>query len=282
MKYKQYTEYELEKLKKLELMILEEVITICDNHNIDYYIFAGTALGAVRHEGFIPWDDDVDIALFRKDYEKLLEILDEELDSKFSLITMNKQKDCFFQISKVCLKNTKFEDWWVKQVSFDEGIYIDIFPLDNIPISKIKRLTYYYRCQLINFIVINSIIRISDESSLLSKFRGLLFAFLNKIPISINYWKKVYHNTLTKYENTETEAVTCYFSQISNSTLGKGGFFLKKDFQPPNKVKFENLIVSAPHNADAILKKCYGNYMELPPEDKRVNHAPEVLDFGDY
>ena len=67
--YREYNDEDLKKLKELELMIFEEVIDICDNHNIDYYIYGGTALGAVRHEGFIPWDDDIDIIVFRKDYE---------------------------------------------------------------------------------------------------------------------------------------------------------------------------------------------------------------------
>ena len=91
-----YKDSDLKKLKKLELMIFEDFIAICENHNIDYYISSGTALGAVRHGGFIPWDDDIDIAVFRKDYEKLLTILDEELSSKYYVIALEKQDDCFF------------------------------------------------------------------------------------------------------------------------------------------------------------------------------------------
>lgn len=282
MKYKQYTDTELEKLKKLELMILEEVITICNNHNIDYYVYAGTALGAVRHDGFIPWDDDVDIAVFRKDYEKLLKILDKELSPKFYLITMNKQEECFFHISKVCLKGTKFEDWWAKQVSFEEGIYIDIFPLDSIPKSKFKRAIYHHKCNLINHILMNATVHVYTGSSLKDFAHKALYKFLNTIPISKNYWKRVYHNILTKYENTETEYATSYFSQISCSTFGKYGIFLKSDFSPSKLTKFENIIVSLPNNADAVLKAYYGDYMTLPPKEKRINHAPEVLYFGEY
>lgn len=282
MKYKQYTTSELEKLKKLELMILKEVSAICDKHNIDYYIYAGTALGAVRHKGFIPWDDDVDIAVFRKDYEKLLKILDNELNSKFYLITMKKQEECFFHISKVCLKGTKFEDWWAKQVSFDEGIYIDIFPLDNIPKSKFKRLIYHYKCNLINHILMNATVHINTGSTFRDLGHNVLYKLLNNIPISKRYWKSRYHKILTKYENTETEYVTSYFSQISCQTFGKYGFFLKSDFSPSKRIEFEDLYVSSPKNVDAILKEYYGDYMKLPPKEKRINHAPEVLDFGKY
>lgn len=280
--YCTYKDSDLKKLKKLELMILEEVISICDNHNIDYYIYGGTALGAIRHGGFIPWDDDIDIAVFREDYEKLLTIFDEELNSKFYVIALEKQEECFFPFAKVCLKNTRFEDWWAKQVSFDEGIFIDIFPLDKVPRNKIGRSIYYYRCRILDHIVMNSIVHVDTGSKFMNIFHNLLFSFLKYIPISRNFWKKLFHNSLTKYENTDTEYVTCYFSQISGLVFGKNDYYFKEDFSPSKKIKFENLIVSAPRNMDSVLEKSYPNYMELPPKEKRFNHAPEIIDFGDY
>ena len=282
MEGRQYTDEELEKLKKLELMILKEVNDICDKHNIEYYVYSGTALGAARHEGFIPWDDDIDIAVFRKDYEKLLKILDKELSPEFYLITMNKQEECFFSISKVCLKGTRFEDWWVDQVSFEEGIYIDIFSLDKVPKSKFKRAIYHHGGNLINHILMNATVRVRTGSKLMDWGHEFLYRFLNTIPISKKYWKKVCYNNLTRYEDTDAEYVTSYFSQISCPTFGKYDAFLISDLSPSKKVKFENLMVSAPHNLDTILKIQYGDYMKLPPEEKRINHSPEVLDFGEY
>lgn len=281
MKYV-YKDDDLDKLKRLELMILEEVVRICEKHNIDYYIYGGTALGAVRHGGFIPWDDDIDILLFRKDYEMLLKIMDDELDSKFHVIAFEKQEDCFFPFAKVCLSNTRFEDWWAKQVSFDEGIFIDVFPLDKVPNNKIGRLIFYYRCRLMDHIVMNSILHVDAGSKLMNIAHKVIYSVLNTIPISRGYWKKLFYNSLTKYENTDSEYVTCYFSQISGAIFGKNDFYLESDFLPPEKIKFEHLIVSVPRNNDSVLRKSYNNYMELPPEDKRVNHSPEVLDFGEY
>lgn len=278
----EYADEDLKKLQKLELMILEEVATICDKHGIDYYIYTGTLLGAKRHKGFIPWDDDIDIAVFRKDYEKLLNILDEELDSKFYLISPNKQNECFFPFSKVCLKGTKFEDWWAKQVSFDEGIYIDIFPLDNVPENEFKRLIYYYKCHIMNHIMMNSTVHVYTGSNFRDKCHQAVYYLLNKMPISRTYWKKLYHNILTKYENSETNCITCYFTQIATPTFGKKGFFLKTEFQPPKKIKFENIEFLAPSDVDSVLTKFYGDYMKLPPEKDRINHAPEVIDFGKY
>lgn len=128
----------------------------------------------------------------------------------------------------------------------------------------------------------NSILHVDAGSKLLNCFHELLFFFLNILPISKGYWKKLFHNCLTKYENTDTEYVTCYFSQIAGLVFGKNDFYLKSDFSPSKKIKFEDLKVSAPRNIDSVLEKSYPNHMELPPKEKRFNHAPEVLDFGEY
>lgn len=94
--------------------------------------------------------------------------------------------------------------------------------------------------------------------------------------------KKICYKNLTRYEDTDAEDVTSYFSQISCPTFGKYDSFPISYFTPSKKIKFENIMVSSPYNLDAILKIHYGDYMKLPPEDKRINHSPEVLDFGEY
>ena len=278
----EYTDEDLKKLQKLELMILEEIDSICDKHNIEYYIYGGTGLGAVRHGGFIPWDDDIDIAMFRDDYEKLLDIFEDELDSRFHVFAFEKQEECFFPFAKICLSNTRFEDWWAKQVSVDEGIFVDIFPLDNVPKSKFKRKLYHYKCRFLDHIVMNAILHIEIGSKLANICHKALHSFLNFIPISNNRWKKMFYNSLTKYKDIDTDLVTCYFSQITDSHFGKFEYYHKSEYAPAKKFKFENTVLLGPNDMDTVLRRSYNDYMELPPEDKRVNHAPEVLDFGEY
>jgi len=273
---KKYTDEELNLIKRNELMILKEIIRLCEENNLKYYLYGGTALGAIRHKGFIPWDDDIDITLFREDYERLMEILDEHLDEKFEILNSKKQEDYFLPFTKVSLKGTRFEEFWVEQVSFNIGFFIDIFPLDNIPESEFKFKIQYYKCRIYYHLLVNSIVKIETGSKINSFLHKFLHSFLNIIPRSDKFFKKKYLKSLIKYNNIETNFVTDYYSQ-------RGIYiFDKQDFEPSKKVKFESIYANIPKNCDKILTEIYGNYMELPPKDKRFNHAPEVLDFGKY
>ena len=108
MKLRKYDEKELKKLQQIELKILKEFISICDKHSLDYYLYGGTNLGAIRHSGFIPWDDDIDVIMFRDDYNKFLKIISEREMGEFKLINSNVYEDYFLQHSKLTLKNTKY------------------------------------------------------------------------------------------------------------------------------------------------------------------------------
>lgn len=273
---KKYTDDELNHLKQLELTVLEYVIQLCEENNLKYYLFYGTALGAIRHEGFIPWDDDVDIVMFREDYEKLLEIMDKELDPRFGVLNSKKEEEYILPFTKVFLKETRFEEWWVKHVSYNIGIFIDIFPLDNIPNNKFKFKIQFYKSRVIEHILLNYIIKIKTKSQINTLLHSLIHATLNNIPISLEYWKKMYLKTMIKYNDIETDYVTEYYARYGIIS------FNKKDFNPSKKVKFESLSANIPKNYDKILTQLYGNYMELPPTDERYNHTPEVLDFGKY
>ena len=162
------------------------------------------------------------------------------------------------------------------------GIFIDIFPLENVPESKFKRVIYHYRCVLLDHMLMNSLFHISTGSKPVDLVHKVMHAILKVIPISTGRWKRMYYNALTRYKNDETDRVTCFFTQKTPSPFGKYDYFLKSEFQPPRKFKFENLTFSGPNDMDMVLKRSYNDYMQLPPEEKRVNHAPDVLDFGDY
>ena len=273
---KKYDIDDLNKIKKLELMVLNNIIQLCEENNLKYYLYGGTALGAIRHEGFIPWDDDVDIAMFREDYEKLLKIMDEQLDARFEVLNFYKEEDYFLPFTKVYLKGTHMEEWWVKYVSFNIGIFIDIFPLDNIPDSKFKYKIQYYKCRLYKHLLMNSIIKIKTKSRIANLLHSLIYTILKIIPISLQYLKKKYIKSQIKYNDNKTTYATDFFAQCGMISYDK------RDFDPPTKVKFESISANVPKNYDKILKQIYGNYMELPPEEERYNHTPEVLDFGKY
>lgn len=277
MKLRKYDEKELKKLQQIELKILKEFISICDKHSLDYYLYGGTNLGAIRHSGFIPWDDDIDVIMFRDDYNKFLKIISEREMGEFKLINSNVYEDYFLQHSKLTLKNTKFEEWWNKQVSYDVGIFIDIFCLDNVPNSPKKRDLHVKTIRCINkAIAVATLKDIEYRRDISRNISKIIHQLLKIIHLKPKHLQKISNKLLTKYKEDKCDFV-CDICSLNYTQI-----YDKKDFIPPKKVKFEDIEANVPNNSDKILTQIYGDYMQMPPEDKRYNHAPEKLDFGPY
>ena len=274
--FRKYSDAEIKHLQEVELMILKDVVKILDEHNLNYYMYGGSLLGTIRHGGFIPWDDDIDIILFRDEFDKALEILYNNLPSKYELIQMDYIDDCFAYFAKVSLKNTTFGRWYSSYVDYNLGINIDIFVLDNIPNSDFlgklhhKCYTFFYQ------FVINSCIRMDMYSELGTKLHHLVHDILDRLPISRRTWKRLLTKEITFFNNKETEKVTDCFNLA--------GFmaYQRDDFEPAIKVPFEDFEVTIPKNYDKLLTQIYGDYMKIPPKEDRYNAAPEILDFGEY
>lgn len=278
--YKKYDPDELKHLQQLELKILKQVISICETHGLKYYAYAGTALGAVRHGGFIPWDDDIDIVMFREDYEKLLKIMETELPDEYYVLNHYKYVDCHFTISRVCLKGTKFEHPEPIPVSFNEGICIDIFPIDNVPESSTKRKLYYYKCDIMRHLFMNSVFKINNNK-FNSLFHSIMHHILKRIP-GQKFILNRYINCLTKYEKEKTNYCTIHEVRFVYLKFRKIGYFDKKDFEPSKKVKFEDIEIYLQNDYDEQLTLFYGDYMTMPPKEERFNHSGYLIDFGEY
>ena len=275
VEFRDYDDDELKHLQEVELMILKDVVDILDKHDLKYYLYGGSLLGAIRHKGFIPWDDDMDIMLFREDFDNALNILYNELPDKYDLIQMDYIDDCFGSLAKVSLKNTTFSRWYSSYVSYELGINIDLFPLDNISnndfLGKLQHKAYVFFYQF----VINSCIKVD----MYTKFRTFLhhaaYHILNFIPVNRRTWKKLLTKEMTLFNNKKTDRVIVFFHR-------KYAPFQRDDFEPATKVKFEDFEVRIPKNYDNVLTQIYGDYMKIPPEEDRANSAPEFIDFGEH
>ncbi|WP_299524081.1 phosphorylcholine transferase LicD [uncultured Methanobrevibacter sp.] len=275
MHYTDYSDDTIQKLQKLELMILKDFMAICEKNDIEYFIYGGSALGAVRHGGFIPWDDDIDIIMFRKDYEKFKKVALSKSNDKYNFLT-SKTKDYFFLFSKIMLKNTIFEEWWVNQVDFDLGIDIDIFVLDNVPDNKLKRLIHVKRCRFLDRLLAMSVIKFEGYPLLVQTLANIGHGFLKLFNISREKLFKKTHKLLDKYNEKECRYV-CDISALHHPQI-----YEIKDFKPSKKIMFEDVEVNCPNNLDSILTQIYGDYMTLPPESERYNHITQKIDFGPY
>ena len=269
------TDYDPEVLKKLhdiELMIFSDFIDICDKNNIKYFAGYGTALGAIRHEGFIPWDDDIDIVLLREDYNKFLEIMNEG-NEKYDFFAMETTDKYFKLFGKLSLKGTKSYEFWQENVDFEMGINIDLFILDFVPSNKIKK-TFYLKRRFVHR-KLSWLLEVFNSDMYISKNKERLGRFINKIFVIIGINQKFLLNQNKKLRNNNIRT-----DEVCELT--DGDIFPTSLFDSFNKVKFGNIEVNVPTDYDTYLRIMYGdNYMELPPEDERFNHAGDV-DFGDY
>ncbi len=273
--YGKYDPEVLNHLQKTLLMMLKDIMEVCEEKGIKYYAYSGTALGAVRHDGFIPWDDDIDIFMTREDYEKFEKVIKERSD-KYKFVTIENTDDYFLLFSKVMLKGTKFREWWANQVNFNPGIAVDIFPLEKLPMNNIKRFIHLKRIRILNRLISVSILRYEGYPKFQQIPVNIVHYFLKTFHITPNFLKNKCLKLIKKYENTDS---TIYANVTAHP---KPHIFYKDELEPSKKVKFETIEIPLPNGNDRILKMIFGNYMELPPEDKRYNHMAGEIDFGKY
>ena len=259
-------------------MILKDFIKICEENDLTYYMYAGSLLGAIRHNGFIPWDDDLDVIMFRDDFERFKKIFIASNNDKYELLCNETNEDYFHLLSKLMLKDTKFEEPWVSQVDFHIGINMDIFVLDDLAEEGFKRNYQLKKSFWYNKLMIMSKIKLGNLPIITRVITHAGYYFLNLFRIRPSTLNRRCLNFLKKYKNPNATHVF----DISATAEEYPQIFRKDDFKSVTKVKFEDIEVNAPVNYDYILKSLYGDYMQLPPEEDRYNHITEILDFGPY
>ena len=246
-------------LRKAQLRMLEILIVvdkICKKHNISYWLDGGTCLGAVRHGGFIPWDDDIDIAVMRKDYYKLCAILKKELPDNLVFQDKTTDKNYPSLFAKVRDKHSCLREEYVKDRQFKEqGVFIDIFPIEK-GVKRVKAFVdFFYR---------RAFRRLHGLAA--NKYE-LIIAGLMWIPSCCLVYVARFFNFLLP-----TNALIYAYGV----TTLKHYQLNKKDFLPVKPIMFEGMIFMGPANSDAYLKRLYGDYMQVPPPEKRMSHATEL------
>lgn len=278
----EYDEDLLEKLKLAELNILKDYIKVCDKYNINYFLVYGTAIGAVRHNGFIPWDDDIDVGMLREDYDKFVEVVEQELGQDYILTTPLTMKGYASTVIKLQRKNTKFVPQMSRTMKCDLCIHIDIFIYDNFDDDEkiaLKKIRQTRRISQITFLCGSPypIIEIGGIKQVMAKVLCFMAHYVLKILfISPQRLYKKFEAISTSANNQQTKYMTSY-----EDTWPLKDKLTREDLFPLKEMKFEDIYVKLPNQYDKLLRATYGDYMQLPPENQRVNHAAEIVDFGD-
>lgn len=254
---------ENDECKKIMLDILKYFHKICKENNINYTLIGGSLIGAIRHGGIIPWDDDVDVALLRTDYDKIIKIIEKDNKSNYKVITWKNNDEYYYNFAKIVDKRTKLQEMNQKMYK-DCGVYVDIFPYDIAPEKNIK--LHHLRKKILNLFLHGLAFNKNDKSQrnyILKKIRWVISCKIIGRKFLLSHYDKL----CCKYNNTKGRYIMSPFVNKEPKLV------LKSDFEKFVNVKFDNVDVSIVKNYDSVLKVYFMDYMKLPPEDERITHG---------
>ena len=263
---------------KSQIEMLKLLLNVCDKHNIQIFAVAGTMLGAVRHKGYIPWDDDIDMAMRRQDFEKLIEVGSSEFKYPYFLQTAINDNDYYSPLVRLrdsrttaIIRNGSHDDWGR---ACNNGIYIDIFPLDGLTESNLKRKIQFFQVRFLNMIMRERVYE--EKGRFLSSFKhSLLNTLISEKSLKRIY--KRYNNVCSRYSYL-TEKVAL----IQGSVYNKAYYWYFEDISDVVFTEFEDVMIPIPKGFERCLRIQYGDYMKLPPIEKRGAHHLENVIFDPF
>jgi len=254
-----YRKLSIEEVKKIELQILGFIDQICIKNNLTYFLAWGTLLGAVRHKGFIPWDDDIDLLMPRKDYELLPKLI-QEADTSYKYLSFNTDKEYHYPFAKVVDKSTLVIEKNTLN-PHNMGVWVDIFPLDYLPDNEVQSKKIQSKCWNYRQIWGHAIVW-----ELNKKNRGIVYSIACRL-CYLYGWRKALYNLhdLAKSSLEQTKFVSELIDCESKYNKMPSSWFSSYV-----KLEFEGNLYCAPIGYKDYLESCYGNFMKLPPIDQRV------------
>jgi len=255
----------ISKVILVQIELLDELDRIAKKYDIKYQLFAGTLLGAVRHKGFIPWDDDLDVVMLREDYERFISACQKELGTDYFLQTPDLDGTPF-PFTKLRKNNTLYVEGIVKNHDIHHGVFIDVFPLDNVFLERKYSKPFQKK--------LNRLFRI--RSAKLQKgskgVRGVLIFLVNLFfRKPIHFYSFKIDVLAQKFRNHNTD----YAAHLNCGKLGKdygGWYYRKDDFDNTQLFEFEGKLYPGPKRFHDLLTLEYGDYMTPPPIEKQVPH----------
>lgn len=250
-------------LKNTQLELLDEVKCFCDENSLTFYLMGGTLLGAIRHKGYIPWDDDIDVCMPREDYDRFLNLYKE--NSVFFLQSTGTDRHYFYHFSKLMKKGTTYNESFTQNIKSRKGIFIDIFPINGYPDKKIAEFHYKFwlfifnkKAYPLNVVKDRKIKR--DASYVLMTIVSWLFLWWTPYHLCA----KMRNSFMKRHQYAKSKK--CFVGADLRKIYDKDVFAGKSE------VIFEKRAMYAMNDPCLYLSKTYGDYLKLPPENERVPH----------
>lgn len=278
-----------EEMKQISLDILTDVAQYCDSHNIRYYICGGTLLGAVRHKGFIPWDDDIDILMPRPDYLKFVQNYNGS-NKRYLVKSIENSPDYWRTFAKVFDLNTYLKEECIRVPKKDNGVFIDIFPVDGLPKSRFHQAIIFKEQEFMNFLYHGSAwnytrsFKYADSKDRFAKIKGRLRTILKYIaitalnPLPTSLLIRLINKNAMRFDYNQADEVAaivdCHYGGIRERMP-------KNIFEKQIPFEFEKQIFWGSAAWKLYLTNMYGDFMELPPVENRVTHHDFVAYWKD-
>lgn len=270
----------IEKLHEVDLNIVKEVVNICDKNGLTYYMSGGTLLGAVRHHGFIPWDDDIDLSMPRNDYEEFLKIAPKLFPENLQIVNYRTDRQYQYYITRVRDTDTKVEETRIGNDYRYTNASIDIFPLDGTPNLILLRKIYFFQVMahraLMSLCYKDSI----DRNRKRGKVEKVFLTFMEKLPIEKIFdpykEKCKIDRIMRKHKVEKSNNIGCLMGAYRTNQIVPKNYFGKGKMY-----RFEMITLRGPELYDKYLTQMYGDYMKLPPPKKQKVHFKIVEIHGE-
>lgn len=256
---------DIEEVKRIQLDILSALDVFCRSNDIQYTIIDGTLLGAVRHKGYIPWDDDIDVAMDRKNYDLFIQLFPSLYEGKYKLASLERNKQ--WDRAYACMYDNRTQLIYQNNSSTITGILIDIFPIDEVPDCDVEwerlktKISFYNKLSALKS---SSSFQVSH-----SFFKNVVASFLKFVLRPISKRKVAeWQDRLAR----SFKGKGYHYGYETAFGIGASKRFKLEDLKETIDYPFEDRVFKGLKNSDSVLTDTYGDYMQLPPEDKRITH----------
>ena len=275
-----YEEEVLERLHREELSMLKDFIKICDTHKLEYFGIAGTGIGAIRHGGFIPWDDDIDLAMPRKDFEKFIRIIRCEWKDKYYILNNKTNEQYPLMTTRFCKCDTVFQERPLKDLNCPFGIFLDLYVLDNVADDEkaYKRQAweawFWSKMLVLSCVPKPYLFQKGWKAQVIWAICGVVHHTLKALHIRPALFRAHCESVCRRYEGKKTRRMA--FLPDTNPFWN---VIDKTKMYPLRKLQFEDTWLNFVQNLEENLTNQYGDYMTLPDVENRKTHFSYRLKF---